>query len=274
MPSPQATEVSPVHQPRDIRIEQRRLSVIVLSEELMSKLNQQWTVQPHGELVAVADGILTVEGSIIMPLGRFPRRMTVLSLKDGGSAIWSAIPLAEPDMQRIEALGPVRFLIVPNQGHRLDLKPWKDRYPAARVVAPPSARQSVAEAAPVDATEDIIGDPAIAFQLVAGTKADEFALAVKRADGTTLIINDILANVRHPQGIGAHIMARLLGFGVKRPRTSWPVRRMFVKDPAAVAAQFRTWAAIPDLKRIIVSHGDVIDQAPAEALTRAAADYA
>jgi hypothetical protein len=240
----------------------------------MSTLNQQWKVQPHGELVAVTEGILTVEGSIVMPLGKFPRRMTVLTLKDGGSAIWSAIPLNDPNMARIEALGPVRFLIVPNQGHRLDLKPWKDRYPAARIIAPPSAREAVAEAAPVDATDDIVRDPAIAFQIVGGTKADEFALTVKRGDGTTLILNDILSNVKHPKGIGAHIMARLLGFGVTRPRTSWPVRRMFVKDPAAVAAQFRTWAALPNLKRIIVSHGDVIEEAPAAALTCAAADFA
>ena len=89
----------------------------------MSKLNRTWIVQPHGALTVVADGILSVEGTIMMPLGRFPRRMTVLALKGGGSAIWSAIPLAEPEMARIETLGPVRFLIVPNQGHRLDLRP-------------------------------------------------------------------------------------------------------------------------------------------------------
>jgi hypothetical protein len=68
-------------------------------------------------------------------------------------------------------------------------------------------------------------------------------------------------------------MARLLGFGVKRPRTSRPVRRMFVEDDAAVAAQFRAWAAIPDLRRIIVSHGDLIDQLPRAALNQAAMDF-
>jgi hypothetical protein len=239
----------------------------------MSKLHQKWTVQPHGDLIAVADGILTVEGSIVMPLGRFPRRMTVLALHDGGSAIWSPIPLREREMSMIEALGPVRFLFVPNQGHRLDLKPWKDRYPGARIIAPPSAREAVGEAAPVDATDDIIGDPAIRLERVAGTKADEFALTVRRGDGTTLILNDILSNVRHPKGLGAHIMARLLGFGVKRPRTSWPVRRMFVEDPAALARQFRAWAAISDLRRVVVSHGDVIHRAPADALARAGADF-
>jgi hypothetical protein len=239
----------------------------------MAKLNDRWRVQPHGELVEVAEGIRTVEGSIVMPLGHFPRRMTVLTLQGGGSAVWSAVPLREPEMARIEALGPVRFLIVPNQAHRLDLKPWHVRYPEARVIAPPSAREAVTEAAPVDATEDIICDPAITFQLVKGTKADEFALTVKRGDGTTLILNDILSNVRHPKGLGAHIMARLLGFGVQRPRTSRPVRRMFVKEPAMLAQQFRAWGAIADLQRILVSHGDLIDHAPGEVLNRAAADF-
>jgi hypothetical protein len=49
---------------------------------------------------------------------------------------------------------------------------------------------------------------------------------------------------------------------------------MFVADPAALAGQFREWAAIPDLRRIIVSHGSIIDVAPAEALRRAAEDFA
>ncbi len=240
---------------------------------LVAKLNDTWLVQPHGTLTKLAQGIFTVEGSIAMPLGKFPRRMTVLALAGGGSAIWSPVPLHDAEMARIEALGPIGFLIVPNQGHRLDLKSWHQRYPEARIIAPPGASQAVAEAAPVDATDDIIGDPAIDFQLVAGTKLDEFALTVERGDGTTLILNDILSNVRHPNGLGARIMARLLGFGVKRPRTSRPVRRMFVADPLRLADQFRTWAAIADLKRIVVSHGEVIDQAPGEALKQAAADF-
>src|SRR6187399_1799688 len=106
----------------------------------MAKLNVEWIVQPHGALVEVAEGILTVEGSIIMPLGRFPRRMTVLSLAAGGSAVWSAVPLNEKEMARIDALGPVRFIIVPNRGHRLDLRPWTRRYPRATVIAPPGGR--------------------------------------------------------------------------------------------------------------------------------------
>jgi hypothetical protein len=239
----------------------------------MAKLNDQWKVQPHGKLVEVAQGIMTVAGTIRMPLGLFPRRMTVIALEDGGSAIWSPIPLGEPEMARIESQGPIRALIVPNMAHRLDLKPWKERYPSALVITAPSACDAVSQAAPVDACEDVIHDPAVRFEIVAGCKADEFALTVTRDEGVTLILNDILSNVRHPEGIGAHIMARLFGFGVKRPRTSRPVRRMFVEDPIAVARQFEAWATIPKLRRVIVSHGDVIGEAPAQALLRAAQDF-
>lgn len=238
----------------------------------MTKLNHDWIVQPHGAVTQVADGILTVAGTIRMPLGSFPRRMTVVTLADGGTAVWSAIPLDPTGMAAIEAAGAPRFLIVPNQAHRLDLAAWKARYPDAAVIAPPGARKAVAEAAPVAATLDVLGDPAVGLATVPGLKQDEFAMTVRRSDGVTLVLNDILANVHHPRGIGQQVMARLFGFGVDRPRTPRPVRRMFVGDAAKLAAQFRSWADLPELCRIIVSHGEVIARDPAGALRRAADD--
>lgn len=238
----------------------------------MPALNRIWTVQPHDTFLKVADGIWSVAGSIVMPLGRFPRRMTVVALDSGGLAVWSAIPLAEDQMARLDALGPVRFLIVPNAGHRLDVAAWQARYPDARVIAPEGAREAVAEAAPVDATDNILGDPAITLAHVEGMKADEFAMVLARSDGTTLVLNDVLASIRRPQGIGAQLMARLFGFGVDRPRVSRLVRSRYVDDPAAVARQLRGWARLPDLRRVIVSHVDIIDRDPAAALERAAAD--
>src|SRR5687768_16581183 len=88
-----------------LRAERNSCLRISRTRGLMAKLNDKWIVQPHGELIELSDGILTVEGTIVMPLGNFPRRMTVLALRDGGSAIWSPIPLREPEMTRIESLG-------------------------------------------------------------------------------------------------------------------------------------------------------------------------
>ncbi|MDF7775085.1 hypothetical protein P1X14_07495 [Sphingomonas sp. AOB5] len=231
---------------------------------------EKWEVQPHEQLVEAGDGILTVAGDIPMPLGNFPRRMTVVRLQGGRTAIWSAIALDEPEMQQIEALGAPSFLIVPGDHHRLDAKIWLDRYPAAKVIAPPGARAMVEEAVPVDATHDILDDPEVNFCVVPGTGQHEAFLHIRRADGVTLVTNDIIGNVAHPHGIGANIMGRLFSFGVTEPQVPRPVKRG-LEDKTLLAARFRAWAAEPELKRIIVSHGDVLDENPREALLKLAA---
>ena len=67
----------------------------------MAKLHDEWTVLPHGQLRELEHGLLTVVGQIPMPLGNFPRRMTVVSLPNDRTAIFSPIPLVEDEMQRI-----------------------------------------------------------------------------------------------------------------------------------------------------------------------------
>lgn len=238
----------------------------------MAKFNDTWKVGPHGPVEELDDGILTVAGDIRMPLGNFPRRMTVVALNGRRTAIWSAMPLREPDMRRIEAMGDPAFLIVPGIGHRLDIKPWKERYPQAKIVCAPGARDAVEEVLPVDATSDVLDDPSVQLETVPGVRQKEAALLVRRDARLTLIVNDILANVRHPRGIGAHIMARLLGFGVKRAKIPWLSKRMFVEDSKALAAAFSKWADDPALARVVVSHGDVIEQAPRDVLRRVATD--
>lgn len=234
----------------------------------MPKIFDTWTVLPHGPLQEIDDDILTVAGDIPMPLGNFPRRMTVVELARNRTAIFSAIALPEPQMARIEALGTPAFLIVPNPAHRLDAKIWKARYPKIRVIAPPGARKDVEEVVPVDDTTGAFGDASVDFVVPPGMKERESALVVRRPGGTTLIVNDLIGHVRHPRGIGAKIMARLFGFGVHGPRIPRPVRRQL--EDAPIARQLREWAAVPDLRRIIVSHGEPIGDDPAGALVRIA----
>ena len=106
----------------------------------MPKFNDQWTVGPHGPLEQIDDGLVSVAGEIVMPLGRFPRRMTAVTLSDNRLVIWSPIPLREPEMAQLERLGTIAFLIVPGIGHRLDIRAWKARYPQAAILCPPGAR--------------------------------------------------------------------------------------------------------------------------------------
>lgn len=235
----------------------------------MVKFNTTWQVGPHGPLEQIDEGLFSVSGEIVMPLGRFPRRMTLVRLGDGGVVVWSAVALGEPEMARVEALGPLRYLVVPNAGHRLDAHIFKARYPDLTVVAPKGAREAVAEAVGVDATDDPFGDPAVRFVTVAGTGEAESALIVQRDAGTTLIINDVIGHVAHPHGLGAKVMAHLFDYGVDEPSVPRTVRR-FIKEPQALAAQMRAWAELPGLTRIIVSHVDPITEAPAATLRRLA----
>jgi hypothetical protein len=225
----------------------------------MPAILEKWEVLPHGELVEIDDGILTVAGEIRMPLGNLPRRMTVVRLGGDRTAIFSAVALDEPGMARIEAMGRPSVLIVPGDHHRLDARIWKDRYRDMQVIAPPAAKAAVEEAVPVDATRDILDDPEVTLVIVPGAGGHEAALEVRRRSGLTIVANDLIANVAHPHGIGAAIMARLMGFGVSEPQVPRVVRHMIVDDKPALAAQFAAWAEEPDLRRIIVSHGDVIE---------------
>lgn len=238
----------------------------------MADILEKWQVMPHDALTAVDDGILSVAGEIHMPLGAFPRRMTVVGLRGGRSAIYSAIALDEPEMARIEALGQPAFLIVPSDGHRMDAKIWKARYPDIAVITPLGASAGVAEVVGVDATDDILDDPDVDFITVPGTGGHESALVVRRHGGTTIVCNDVIGNVAHPRGIGAQIMGRLMGFGVSHPQVPRVVHHKIIDDDKALAAQFEEWAADPALRRIIVSHGDIIEHDPVAVLCALAKD--
>jgi hypothetical protein len=240
--------------------------VIPWREVTMSKILDTWTVQRHDALTEVDDGILSVAGEIKMPLGNFPRRMTAVRFAGHRTVIFSAIALDEPEMARIEAMGQPAVLIVPGDAHRLDARIWKQRYPHIHVITPPGARDAVAEAVPVDATHDILNDPEVRFITVAGTGGHEAALVVRRKSGVTIICNDVIGNVAHPHGIGANVMGRLMGFGVSEPEVPRVVKHRVIDDPIALAAQFGAWAAEPDLRRVIVSHGDIIEDEPAGVL--------
>lgn len=236
----------------------------------MVKLHDQWTVLPHGPLREIDYGLLTVVGQIPMPLGNFPRRMTVISLSGNRTALFSPIPLVEQEMKRVELLGQPSFLIIPGGFHRLDAHPFKVRYPEARVVAPPGAKPLVSEAVKVDLTAAHFEDRDVELQTVAGTLDREFALLVRRPGAASLVVNDIIAHVANPTGFRTRLMASLFGFGVGRPAVPRPVRAKLVEDASTLAWQFEKWASIPGLRRIVPSHGEIIDDQPAAQLLRLA----
>jgi hypothetical protein len=231
---------------------------------------QQWTVLPHDRLLQLDHNIITVTGDIHMPLGDFPRRMTIVRLADRRLVIYSAIALDEAEMQAIERFGEPAYLVVPSDLHRLDAKIWKDRYPGLCVVAPKGAREKVERVVHVDATSVDFGDRSVEFVEIAGTDGREAALVVRTPNGTTLIVNDIIANMPERKGFGGWLL-HLVGFTGRGPHIPRIVRQRKVRDKSALRTQLDRWAGLSALRRIIVSHGSFIEKSPARALRKLAA---
>lgn len=238
----------------------------------MTKPFDTWTVLPHGKLVELHRDILTVTGTIKMPFGDFERRMTLVRLSSGKLVVYSAIALDEAEMSKVEAFGTPAFLVVPHANHRLDAKAWRERYPMMVVVAPRGVRHAVNEVVDVDVTDVDFGDPRVHFFDVPGTDGHEGALVVETDAGTNVMLSDLVFNLANRPGLSGWLF-KLMGVTGDEPHLPGIVKMRDVKEPAALAAQFRAWASKPGL-RVVPAHGAVIEHDAAAVLESIAKDLA
>jgi hypothetical protein len=192
--------------------------------------------------------------------------MTVARLRDGRIVVFSAIALEEREMKALERFGPPTFLIVPSDLHRMDAKIWKERFPRMLVLAPGGAYDKVNEIVHVDATEFDFRDSTVRFVTVPGTDGHEAALVVASASGTTLVVNDLIWNIDNRPGFGGWLM-KISGMTGQQPH--FPpslVAHRSIRDKPALRQQLEAWSDLYTLKRIIVSHGAIIDKNPGEVL--------
>lgn len=203
-----------------------------------------------------------------MPLGETVRRMTIAKLSDGRLLVFSAIALDEAEMAKLDALGPVAFLVVPSGIHRMDIKGWTARYPQARVIAPAGVRKKVEELVTVHATTLDLADPEVQLIVVPGTGEQEFAMLVTTGNTRTLVVTDLIFNLPKLRGF-AQVAYTLFGFGPGHPTQPALVRMSLIKDKDAMREQLRAWANDSKIERILVSHGAPIEN-PREALLKLA----
>jgi hypothetical protein len=236
----------------------------------MTRPFQKWTVLPHGKVSKIDDNILTVTGQIRMPLMKLPRRMTVVRLSGSRLIVFSAIALDEKQMVSLEEFGRPAFLIVPSDKHRLDAKIWKNRYPQMQVITPQGSRAKVERIVPVNTVTPDFDDVNVHFVTVPGTREQESALVVRTSAGTTLVLNDIVGNIRNASGIGGWLLG-LAGFAGSKAQIPRVVKLAMIDDVNALRVQLLQWAEIESLKCILVSHGSPIETNPRETLRDLAA---
>jgi hypothetical protein len=230
--------------------------------------NETWTVLPHGPLEALEDCLWRVEGSLPnMPLKRV---MTVARLASGDLVIHNPVALDPAAMQKLDSLGRVAFLVVPNGWHRLDLHAFHVRYPSAVVLAPPGARAKVAAVEPsVGDVAVFPPDPNVSLAVVEGTGGLEALMTVKAGEGTTIVFADAVFNMPHLAGFHGFVLRRVTASS-GGPRVSRVARLFMIKDKKAFAAHLERLAT-PDLLRVIVAHHAMITDDAAGTLRRVAA---
>ena len=228
-----------------------------------------WTPLPHGPLEKLTENLWRVEGTL--PRMALRRVMTAVKLADRRLLIHSAIALQAAQMAELEAWGEPAFLVVPNGWHRLDARVYLDRYPGMQVFCPAGATKRVTKVVPVTGSYDDFEDLAeVRLFHLDGVKQGEGALQVRSEDGTTLVFNDVIFNQPHLPGFGGLVL-RLMGSTGGCMVT--PVGRLLVaRDRPALRAHLEQLATIEDLRRVIVSHGELIDE-NAGLMLRGAADY-
>ncbi len=243
-------------------------------ETVMAKPFTEWTVLPHGKPTRIDDRILSVTGFLHMPpMGQVQRRMTVVRLGDGRLVVYNAIALDEVGMGMIESFGTPAYLIVPNDLHRMDVKPWKDRYPTMMVVSPAAALTKVEEIVRVAAGAVTFPDRSVQFLVVPGTGEREAALSIETESGTTLVLNDLIFNLSNREGLRGWLF-KAIGMTGDEPHIPPLVKMLEVRDKKALREQLESWSRVPSLNRIVIAHGDIISANPRGVLARIAEELA
>lgn len=224
----------------------------------MAKWNTEWKVLPHGPFEQLSERVWRVQGDV--PNIPMKRVMTVARRASGGLVVHNGIALGDPEMAQLEALGPVETLVVPNGFHRIDAKVFHDRYPRAQILCPDGAAKKVAEAVPVSGGyAQLAPDGAVELVTLEGTKDREGVMIVRDGGGTTLVVNDAVFNMPHAPGFTGFMLRRITR-STGGPRVSNVMKWLVVSDKKAFRAHLERLADLPDLRRIIVSHHEVIDR--------------
>jgi hypothetical protein len=220
----------------------------------------EWTVLPHDPIEKLTENFWCVQG--VMPDGKTKRKMSVVRMRDGALCFHNAIALEAKAMQELEAFGKPSFIVVPGAFHRQDARIWKDRYPGAKVVAPAGAKKKVDAVAKVELDyRDAPSDDTVKFTYFDGCKEKEGYLEVHSESGTTLVVNDVVFNLPKMGGL------RGFAFGpTGQPSVPRISRWMVVKERNAVGEHLERLAGIPDLRRVVLSHGENLVENPNEAL--------
>ncbi len=199
-----------------------------------------------------------VNGPIVSFYGfPYPTRMAVVRLSDGSAWIWSPIALTPGLADRVEAIGPVRYIVSPNKLHHLYLGEWVERWPEAKLVAPPGLSRKRSDLR-FDGELADSPEPGWATDIdqviFHGSFAMEEVVFFHRASGTA-IVGDLIQRfpAEYVRGLKG-LMLKLDGLAGENGSTPREWRASFLRRARARAARRKLLVWKPD--RLLIAHGE------------------
>lgn len=211
-------------------------------------------LEPFGENIWIAAG-----GEVVSASFRYPTRMAVIRLADGGLFVWSPVAMSDALRAEVDALGPVRHIVTPTALHYVAIPEWRAAYPEAVLHAAPGSRERARHIA-FDADLEDAPSPAWSGDIdqarVRGNVIATEVVFFHRASGTALFA-DLLQNFppRWFSGWQA-LVAKLDGMIGAEPRVPQKFRMAFTDRRAAreSLARIFEWPA----RQVLMAHGDPV----------------
>jgi hypothetical protein len=209
----------------------------------------------------IAKDIWGIEEDLKLPGGLLlPTRSTVLRLEDGRLILHSPLAIDDSRKREIDALGEVAFLVAPSCIHWMFLRRAAEHYPKARVLGAPGLEKKVRgglriEPLPESGRIADVGDQ-LRVERIQGVPYMTEHVFLHEAS-RSLVVTDLMFNVHATRSFGMQLFLRLMGAWKKTAQSrAW---RFLMRDRAAAARSAMavlSW----DFERVVVGHGDVVEE--------------
>jgi hypothetical protein len=224
-------------------------------------------------LEAFGPSLYAADGPTVSFFGfPYPTRMAVARLADGSAWVWSPIALT-PELERaVDGIGPVRNIVSPNKIHHLFLAEWAERWPNARVHAPPGlARRKPGLHFDAELGDD--PDPAWAADIdqviFHGSVAMEEVAFFHRPSRTAIVCDLVQRHDPDRMKGWKGALMRLDGLVGESGSTPREWRASFLRRREARAARARVLAWEPE--QLLIAHGFCARSGAKQILARALA---
>jgi hypothetical protein len=200
----------------------------------------------------------------------YPTRMAIVRLSTGDLWVWSPVALTEKLADEVEAIGPVRYIVSPNKLHHLFLNEWSERWPDARLYAPPGlARRKPDIRFDEELTDESRPEWAADIDQVIfrGSLLMEEVAFFHRPSRTALICDLIQRHSESTVSGWIGILMRLDGLVGEKGSTPREWRITFIRRSRTRAALKRVleWKA----ERLLIAHGTCAETEASEIIRRA-----